>query len=145
MDLAAVEDDIVAKLTTVISDTNIDIRSWPNDPAFFQSLKQGGAILVRYAGSDYLPPEPNRQKKVIQDRSPQWNIDIIQKSLKKFKAHQGIYTLIESIRAALTGYTITGLSDAGVMWPISDNFTEEAAGTYVYTLVYTFTFPEAEA
>ncbi len=69
----------------------------------------------------------------------------MQKSLKDTKGHQGVYTLIESVRASLTGYTITGLDDASVMYPTGDSFTREVAGTWLYTAVYTFTFPEAES
>ena len=145
MDISAVEDDIVSRLTTAIANAAIDIRSWPDNPQDYQLLKPGGALLVRYSGSTYEPPEPNRQPKIVQPRAVEWLIAIVQKSLKPFKAHQGVYTLIDSVRVALTGYTITGLSDASVMHPTGDGFLSEAAGTWIYNAFYTFSIPEAEA
>ena len=143
MNLITVEDDIIAKLKADI--TTVEVVPWPDNPADFKNLHPTGAILVRYDGSGYITPIPNSSKIIVHDRSSNWGISIIQENLRETKGHQGVYTLLESIRSALTGYTITGLDDASVMYPTSDGFTREVAGTWLYKIVFTFTFPEAES
>lgn len=143
MNLITIEDDIIAKLKTDI--LGVAVESWPDNPANYQLLHPTGALLIRYLGSSYLTPEPNSQQKVVHDRASLWEISIMQLSLKETKGHQGIYTLIESVRASLTGYTITSLDDASVMHPTSDSFTREVGGTWLYKSIFTFTYPEAEA
>jgi len=145
MNLTTVENDIVTKLQTDITSNTPEIRSWPDSPDEYQLLHPHGAILVRYNGSTYSPPDPNSQKKIVQLRTVEWVMAIVQRSLKLTKGHQGIYGLIEEIRASLTGYTITGLSDASVLMPTGDSFTQESGGIWIFGAGYSFTFPEAES
>ncbi len=142
MNLITVEDDIVSRLNTI---SGIVALSWPDDPADYQKSFIDETILVRYNGSNYEDPIPNNQPKVVQTRTLTWQIGILSKSFKETKKHQGAYTLIESIRAKLTGYTPTGFPDASVMFPLNDGFLQEAAGFHIYTANYAFTFPEAES
>jgi len=142
MNLITVEDAIVARLVSQI--TTVQIQSWPDNPADYQLTHPNGAILVRYDGSEYVEPEANDQKKLIQDRRLNWSITILQLSLKDSKGHQGVYTLIESVRTALTGYTVSGFPDASVMFPTADTFTQEIAGTWIYSINFAFTYPEHE-
>jgi len=142
MNLITVENDIIAKLIADIS--GVKVESWPDNPADYRLLHPGGALLIRYQGSTYPTPEPNSQKIVVQDRVSNWEISIMQQSLKDTKGQHGIYTLLESVRASLTGYTITGLADASIMYPTGDSFTREDAGMWLYSMAFAFTFPEAE-
>ena len=80
MDLSAIEDDLVSKLTTDIP--TIKTIGFPNDVSEFIDKHPKGGILVRYDGSTYIEPEPNSQKKVLQDRTSTWTFSIISKSLK---------------------------------------------------------------
>ena len=145
MNLSAVENDIIARLTAQITVNAPKIQSWPNNPKTFQLLHPKGAVLVRYAGSTYEAPTPNRQAKAVQNRTSQWAINVITKSLKKTKGHQGAYGLLEEIRTALVGYTPASLSDASIMSHVSDGFEEEEAGTWIYSTTFEFTLPEGEA
>lgn len=142
MNLITVEDDIVSRLNTI---SGIKAVSWPDAPGDYPKIFKNGVLLVRYNGSNYENPEPNNQPKVVQERTLEWQIAILSKSFKETKKHQGAYTLIESVRAKLTGYTPTGFSDASIMYPLNDGFLTEEAGFHVYTANYAFTFPEAEA
>lgn len=142
MNLITVEDDIVARLNTI---SGIKAESWPDAPADYPKTFPQGVLLVRYNGSNYANPEPNNQPKVVQLRTLEWQIAILAKSFKEKKRHQGVYTLIESIRVKLTGHTPTGFSDASIMYPLNDGFFSEKAGFHIYTANYAFTFPEAEA
>ena len=145
MDLVAVENDIVTKLQTDIGSNTIEIRSWPDNPDGYQVTHPGGAMLIRYNGSVYGDPIANPQKKIVQERTLEWIIAIAQRGLKLNAPHQGVYSLIESVRASLTGYTITGFSDASVMMPVGDSFTQESGGLWIYGSTYSFTFPESES
>ena len=142
MNLITVEDDIVTRIGTI---SGIKTQSWPDDPAEFLKGFPNCIILVRYNGSVYEEAEPNNQPKVVQERTLEWEMFILSKSFKDTKKHQGAYTLVESVRAKLTGYTITGFSDASIMIPVSDKFVSEEHGFHIYSTVYQFTFPEAEA
>lgn len=142
MNLITVENDIVAKLNEISS---VKAIAWPDDPVDFQKSYPDGVLLVRYNGSNYEDPEPNNQPKVVQIRTLEFQIGILTKSFRETKKHQGAYTLIESVRAKLTGHTPTGFSDSSVMYPIGDGFVSEEAGFHIYTASYAFTFPEAEA
>ena len=142
MNLITVENDIVTRLNTI---SGITAVSFPDDPADFQKTMEGGVLLVRYNGSNYEDPEPNNQPKVVQLRTLEWQVVILSKSYADSKKHQGAYTLIELVRAKLTGYTPTGFSDASIMFPLNDGFRSEEAGYHIYTANYAFTFPEAES
>ena len=145
MDLSAIEDDLIAKLVADITTDTPEIRSFPDNPADYQLLHPKGAILVRYNGSNSETPVPNPQLKAVQLRTSNWTFFVVQKSLKKKKGHQGVYGLLEEIRASLVGYTITGLADASIIWHTGDQFHSEVAGTWRYTVNFSFTFPESEA
>ncbi len=142
MDLSAIEDDLVSKLTTDIP--TIKTIGFPNDVSEFIDKHPKGGILVRYDGSTYIEPEPNSQKKVLQDRTSTWTFSIISKSLKREKQYYGIYDTLEAIRASLTGYTITGLDDATVMFPGADGFVSNNAAHWAYEITFSFDYPEAE-
>jgi len=143
MNLVTVENDLITKLSTDVS--GVEVRSWPDNPTDYKLLHPGGALLIRYTGSSYVEPEPNNQKILVHDRLAEWSITIVQKSLKLKKGQQGVYTLIESIRASLSGYTPASLSDASIMYPIRDRFLSESKGFWIYEIVFVHTFPEAEA
>jgi len=142
MDLTTVENDLITKLSEI---TNVDVRSWPDNPTEFNHLHPNGSLLVRYNGSNYTnPPEANNQKFLTQTRTFEWIVTVIQRSLKLKKGHQGVYTLIESVRSKLSGYTITNQSDASILWPINDRFVAEDGGKWVYEITFAFTAPEHE-
>lgn len=142
MNLITVEDDIVTRLNTI---SDIKAIAWGVDPTEYLKRYAGGVLLVRFENSTYSEPIPNNQPKIIQTRTLSYSVHIVTKSLKQTKTHQGGLTLIESVRSKLTGYTVTGFSDASVMYPTDDGFLSETAGFYLHVVNFEFTFPEAEA
>jgi hypothetical protein len=142
VNLETVEDAIVAKLAEI---TNVHVQSWPDNPNDFNHIHPSASLLVRYNGSSYNEPEPNNQKFLTQTRTAQWIVTVIQRSLKLKDGHQGIYALLESVRAKLSGYTPASLSDASIMWPTGDRFVSEQAGTWLYEMTFSHTYPETEA
>ena len=142
MNIKTVENDIIAKLAADIS--NVDVRSFPDNPSEYVITHLGVSLLVRYDGSDYVEPEPNNQKFLTQTRLFRWIITVMQKNLSFKNGHHGIYDLIESIRSSLSGYTITSMSDASVMYPVGDRFVSENQGQWVYQTTFAFTNPEHE-
>ena len=142
MNLTTVESDIITKLKADISD--VEIKAFPDNPNEYNLIHPGGALLLRYNGSDYQEPDPNNQKFLTQTRLFRWIITIMQRNLSLKNGHRGIYDLIESIRSTLTGYTITGLPDASVMWPIGDRFISENQGLWVYAIEFVLSHPETE-
>ena len=146
MDLVAVENDLVARLITDITPP-IEIRSYPDDFNTYigQLTNDGGAILVVYQGSVYEEPEANRSKKLVQNRTANWQFTIIQKDLSIDKQHHGVYTILEEIRVSLSGYTITGLDDISVLAPVGDGFLFESHNFWVYQTTFSHTIEEAES
>ena len=146
MDLVAVENDLVTKLIADITGP-IEIRGFPNgfDKYVKQLTNPGGAILIVFPGSIYEEPEANRSKKLAQNRTVTWQFNIINKDLKLNKAHHGVYKIIEEIRTSLSGYTITGLDDSTVLFPISDGFLDEIHNFWVYQTTFAHTIEEAES
>lgn len=142
MNIKTVENDIIAKLQADIE--NVEVRSFPDSPDEYILTHLGGALLVRYDGSEYVEPEPNNQKFLTQSRLFRWIITVMQKNLSFKNGHHGIYDLIEAIRSSLSGYTITSLSDASVMWPREDRFVSENQGQWVYQTTFVFSNPEHE-
>lgn len=144
MDLEAVENDIITRLKAQLNSPQPEIRSWPDNPRDYQVLDPQGAVLVRYLASNYQDPEANDEKTLVQERRIEYAVDCAQKSLKRTKAHQGVYDLIEQVRQALSGYTPNSLADASIMWPGSDRWVQERGGIWLYTTTWVFTFPESE-
>lgn len=144
MDLVAVENAIVTRLATLFGNT-LAVESYPENPVDYSLLHPGGAVLVRYQNSSYETATPNGYKKLINLRTLNFAFTVIQKSLKPSKAHQGIYTVIESIRNSLSGYTPNSLTHASVMEPTGDTFSRQENGFWEYEISFKFTYPEAEA
>jgi len=145
MNLTTVENAIITQLGTVITD--MKIAAWPADVRDYLLSHPNGAILVHYLGSTYAEPEPNNQPKIVHDRLSEWSIYISKKVLKQIdlNPHQDVYTSIENVRTALTGYTIATLSDASVMWPTRDRLVYEEKGFWIYEMIFVFSYPEAES
>jgi hypothetical protein len=141
LNLTTVENDIITKLGDI---PDIEIRSFPDSPSEYNLVHPGGALLVRYDGSDYQEPDGNNQRFLTQTRLFRWIITIVQKNLSFRNNHHGIYDLIELVRTTLSGYTITSKPDASIMYPIGDRFVSENQGTWIYQMTFLMTHPEHE-
>jgi len=142
MNLETFEDAIISRLKDQIS--NIQIESFPQDPIEYQLTHAKGAVLVRYNNSDYTEPEPNEEGIAVTPRRLNWTINIAQRGLRYQDAHQGIYSILEQIRVALTGYTPTGFQDSSILWPTGDAFLFEEDGIWWYYINFANDYPEAE-
>ena len=142
MNLITAEDAIIAQLSAEID--NVHIQSFPDNPSEFQHVHPNASLLVMYNSSNYSDPISNNQGFLTQDRTPQWVISILTRNLKLAKGQQGSYVFLESIRRALTGFTIPGFSDATIMWPTGDRFVTENQGLWQYQITFVFGIPEHE-
>jgi len=149
MDILAAEQNLKTKLEGAIS--GIRIEAFPDDPKEYELLHKEGAILIRYDRSVYegVPQEkPLREKKISQERRARWIFTIFYRNLfSHTKSTEGVYTYLENIREALTGYTIEGQAHTNIsmMYPISDGFVDYDEGVWEYEIVFEHTYPEVEA
>ena len=131
MDLLAAEQDIVSQLDGDIS--GVKVQSFPSSQQDYRLLAKDGAILVRYNRSIYADPVDNRKKGVSQIRTLEWVISIIHRNLQK---HDGVYAVLEAVRASLTGYTVNSIAYSTVLVPVSDGFISTEGGKWVYEIVF---------
>lgn len=140
MDLLAPETDLVAKLKDFLGVT-VQVEAFPDNPETYDYTQPNGAVLVQYHGSVYAAPVPNRTGKVIQERTGNWICTILHRNLSQ---HGGVYALIEGVRRALTGYTLSGMPESTVLYPVNDGFINRNPGKWVYQITFAQSSPEVE-
>lgn len=152
MNILDTENDIVSRLQAEITDNDITIRSFPADPSE-HIRRRKLEILVRYNGSAYAEPEPNRAKEINQIRATSWIITVLSNDVNPLTGHQGVYTFLQQIRQALTGYTPgtttggaveTALKWASMMYPTQDRFVREDSGEWEYEMIFNFAIEETK-
>jgi len=131
----SVEDAIVTKLQGDIS--GLQIEPYPENPGEYQFLHPKGAILVQYVGSDYT--EPRVLNTVTQVRAMRFMIVLLARNLH---GHQGAYSYLDQIHTSLTGFTPTAATSK--MYPVSEEFLDEANGVWMYRAVYAVRTTETE-
>lgn len=148
MNILTAEQAIVTKLAADI--TTVRVESYPDNPTKYQMLHPIGALLVQYVGSSYneLEEEAIRGKRVNQIRVLEWRIVLLYRNLHGHTGlTSGIYTYLEAVRESLTGFTITGFTHAGVMYPVSDGIVgrDEKLNLWEYEVIFNHTYPESIA
>lgn len=148
MNILTIENDIVAKLQADITANTIVISSFPADPEDY-ILKRQSSILVRYGGSQYSEPTPNRARKIQQNRTVFWNITVMIINVDPLTGHQGIYTYLNQIRQSLTEYTVGTQSGSAIalsqmMRPVSDAFVSNEGALWIYEMVFNHILEEAK-
>jgi hypothetical protein len=154
MNVLEVENDIVDRLKDQITDADITIRSFPADPTEYIRRRKL-SILVRYNGSTYELPAPNRAKEINQIRTASFIITILSNDVDPLTGFQGVYTFLQQVRQALTGYTpgtitggsvLTALQKAlvSMMYPTTDRFVREDSGEWEYEMIFNFTIEETK-
>lgn len=141
MDFLNLETELVAELKNKLG-VSVHVQSWPDNPEAFEFTQPNGAVLVRFNADSYSAPVANRAGKIIQDRTAEWSIVALHRNLFK---HEGVYTLLESIRKAVTGFTFPSAPESTVLFPIKGGFIGRAPGKWIYQLVFGHTTPEVEA
>jgi len=141
MDFQAFEGEIVARLKDSLG-VLVHVQAWPDAVESFQYTQPNGAVLVRFSSDTYSAPVANRAGKVIQDRTAEWSIVALHRNLS---SHSGVYPLLESIRSALTGWTLPSAPESTVLFPIRGGFIGRAPDKWIYQLVFGHTLPEVQA
>lgn len=148
MDLLTAENAIVTRLEDQIKatlTTDFDsplIQSFPKNPTeHFESIGPNGEILVRFDSQSPEPPEPNREKVIVQNGPINWAIWIIKQDLTN---HGGIYDTIDKIKDALIGWTITDWDDSSPMYLTNVQFIEEKGGFWFYEMMFQHIIEESE-
>jgi hypothetical protein len=152
INLNTIENYFVTTLAAAL--TTVQVQAWPDDYRAYVSKFNApkGALLVRYNGSDYTPdpPEPNGLEILVQEREMRWTVTIFMRNAFGHDAADvftdGIYTLIGGVVAAMSGKTVTGLTDLTVIWPRRDYFVAKLENSiYVYEVEFGVSGPEAVA
>lgn len=148
MDLLAAENAIVTRLDNQVkSSLKSDfgapkIQSFPQNPTdHFESISPVGEILVRFESMSAEAPEPNRVGTIVQDILINWSIWIISPNLI---THTGVYTYIDKVKDALTGWTITDWYDSSPMYLQNTNFIQEEGGFWYYEMLFQHQLAESE-
>lgn len=124
MTLAEIETALVARISEALPD--YEVRPYPNKPAGFVLTHPRGAVLIRFAGSNYGPIKAIDA--VVQERRTDWEITAVARNLRD---HGGLYTILDVLRICLTGFKVPGCRKAA---PLKDEFVGEADGIWQYAL-----------
>lgn len=137
IDIATIEDAIVNQLRSQIS--SIEIAHYPDSPETWRMTHRVGAALVMYKGAQY--GELLDTAAVIQERKLEFEVAIMMRDLgwavggDTSGASPGAYAIIESVRAALTGFQIAGCRK---MYPTREKFLKRDKQGGVWTYSSTF-------
>lgn len=152
MNILDTENDIVARLKARITDSDITIEGYPADPTQYVRRRKL-CILVRYNNSEYSEPEPNRAKEINQIRTTSFVITVLSNDVRPLTGYQGVYTFLQQVRQALTGYSPgttsggdveTALKWATMMYPVTDRFVREDSGEWEYEMIFNFKIEETK-
>ena len=156
-----VEDFIVDTLSAVTALASVKVQPWPDDTRDYLTkfTAPKGALLVQYRGSEYNPdpPEPNNKSKLFQMRDMRWVVAILMRNAYSHDASSsftgGIYGLLDEVKKALTGKTVTKLvgavvtplDDVTIMYPRSDYFVDRVnQNIYIHEIEFGVSGPETE-
>ncbi len=140
VDVASIEAAIVARLREMV--TSIEILHFPDNPKTYRLTHRIGAALIVYRGSDY--GKVVHTASIIQERKMEFDVTVLVRDLgwsvggTPAATSPGAYAILETIRAALTGYLIPG---ARKIFMVRDKFVERDAdgGVWMYLLTVAVT------
>lgn len=121
------ENKIIERLKEQVGE--VEIISFPDNPAEYKLLHPKGALLVRFAGSDY--EESEAEVLIRQVVKLLWDVVIVSRNLRN---HYGAYDLLDKVRAALTGFEIAETR----MFPVREDFLMEESGLWQYGSRFAF-------
>ena len=137
IDIATIEDAIVNQLRSQIS--SIEIAHYPDSPETWRMTHRIGSALVIYKGAQY--GEMLDTAAVIQERKLEFEIAVMMRDLgwavggDASGPSPGAYSIIESVRTALTGFLIPGCRK---MYPVREKFVKRDKQGGVWTYASTF-------
>ncbi len=143
MDLLGPVTDIVQRLKDQLG-TLAHVEAFPNDPDSFDfTAAEAATVLVRYQGSGYSTPVPNRAGVIVQERTGRWYAAILHENLQDESA-SGIYPVLEAVRVALTGYTPANMEESTPLYPVQDAFMDRKPGKWIYQITFAQVAPEVQ-
>jgi hypothetical protein len=137
LDIATIESAIVTQLRAQIH--SIEIAHYPDRPETWRMTHRIGTALVIYKGADYGNLLDTAA--VIQERKLEFEVSVMMRDLgwavggDASGPSPGAYSIIESIRAALTGFRIPGCRK---MYPLREKFLKRDKQGGVWTYASTF-------
>lgn len=137
IDIGTIESAIVARLGAMVS--SIEVVHFPDDPKHYRLTHRIGAALVVYRGATYGQVDDTAA--IIQERKLEFDVTVLVRDLgwsvggTPGGTSPGAYAILESIRAALSGYRIPG---ARKMFPLREKFVERdnEGGVWIYLLSF---------
>ncbi len=137
-DIATIEAAIVAQLRSQIH--SIEIAHYPDRPETWRMTHRVGAALVIYKGAQY--GDLLDMAAVIQERKLEFEVAVMMRDLgwavggDASGPSPGAYAIIESVRAALTGFQISGCRK---MYPVREKFLkrDKQGGVWTYASIFT--------
>ena len=120
--ISPIEDAIAARLKIRVP--GILVQPYPDDPENYSPSHAVGALLVRYASSEYS--DPKDLGNVVQERDLLFEITLALWSLRGRSGQGGLYSFLEGVRVALTGYTPPNCQRK--MVPVEDGFVNRSGG-----------------
>lgn len=135
LDIATVEGAIVARLRSLIS--AVEVVHFPDDAKNYRLTHRTGAALVVYRGATYGQVEDTAA--IVQERRLEFDVTLLIRDLgwtvggPAAGSRPRAYAILESLRAALTGFTVPG---ARKMYPLREKFIERdpQGGVWIYVV-----------
>src|SRR5579862_8441825 len=137
LDIATIESAIVTQLRAQIN--SIEIAHYPDRPETWRMTHRVGTALVIYKGAQY--GDLLDTASVIQERKLEFEVAVMMRDLgwsvggAASGPSPGAYSIIESVRAALTGFQIPGCRK---MYPLREKFLERDKQGGVWRYASTF-------
>lgn len=140
LDIATIEVAIVSRLRALVP--SVEVAHFPDDPKTYRLTHRIGAALVVYRGSTF--GEVLDTAAVVQERRLEFDVTVLVRDLgwsvggEAAGTSPGGYAILESIRAALTGYLIPG---ARKMYPLREKFVDRdrQGGVWIYLITVALT------
>jgi len=140
LDIATIESAIVTQLRAQIN--SIEIAHYPDRPETWRMTHRIGTALVIYKGAQY--GDLLDTAAVIQERKLEFEVAVMMRDLgwsvggASSGPSPGAYSIIESVRAALTGFQIPGCRK---MYPLREKFLErdKQGGVWRYASTFALT------
>ncbi|MGA2408850.1 MAG: Gp37 family protein [Candidatus Binataceae bacterium] len=137
IDISTIELALVARLASQID--TVEVAHFPDAPQAYRLTHRIGAILVRYEGADYGALMDSAA--IVQERTMRFAAAILVRDVgwsyggEPGGTSPGAYALMESVRAALTGFRIPGCSK---LYPLREKFLERDKQGAVWIYAITF-------
>lgn len=137
IDIATIEVAIVAQIAAQVA--GIEVAHYPDQPESYRLTHRVGAALVQYLGSKYGVMLDTSA--IIQERLMEFGVTIMMRDLgwsygaEPSGPSPGAYSVIEAVRAALTGFRIPGCRQ---IYPRSEKFVErdKQGGVWIYRTTF---------